>query len=105
MCRVALEELGGLPGVAASLHTDLDAGLTAVDSSRVDAFGRNVLPEAEQVSLLQLIWEALGDLMIRLLTVAACLSIIFGMTLEDPKTGHVDRQTGYFLLFLPCFFP
>eukprot|EP01012_Entosiphon_sulcatum_P003817 TRINITY_DN11364_c0_g1_i1.p1 TRINITY_DN11364_c0_g1~~TRINITY_DN11364_c0_g1_i1.p1 ORF type:complete len:1144 (+),score=160.44 TRINITY_DN11364_c0_g1_i1:59-3490(+) len=92
----ALQSLGGVAGLAGTLRTDLRHGVSGSSlSARVTQYGRNELPPGEEISLLAIMWEALKDTMIRLLIVAAVVSIIFGMTLEDPQKHKVDRTVGW----------
>ena len=91
-----LAQMGDAKGLHEKFGTNEDGGLSSsqVLKNRSD-FGENVLPDSEKITFWGLIWEALKDLMMRLLMVAAIISIIFGMTLEDPKTGRVDREEGW----------
>uniref|UniRef100_A0A7S1NU91 P-type Cu(+) transporter n=1 Tax=Eutreptiella gymnastica TaxID=73025 RepID=A0A7S1NU91_9EUGL len=89
-------EMGGVKCLSEKFNTADSAGLSSsqVTKNRSD-YGENVLPDTERATFLGLIWEALKDLMMRLLIVAAIISIVFGMTLEDPKTGRVEREEGW----------
>eukprot|EP00668_Euglena_longa_P006784 GGOE01008108.1.p1 GENE.GGOE01008108.1~~GGOE01008108.1.p1 ORF type:complete len:1105 (-),score=368.79 GGOE01008108.1:645-3824(-) len=90
------QSTGGTTGISENLSIDLTHGLT---SARVlemrEKYGANELPQAESVTYLGLVKEALQDLMMRMLIVAAVVSIVFGMTLKDPHTDEVDRSTGW----------
>eukprot|EP00667_Euglena_gracilis_P002037 EG_transcript_2037 len=88
--------LGGVEELAQRFQCHLSQGLTheqvAVQRER---FGCNVLPHADTASLCALVWAALGDPMMRILILAAAVSIGFGLTLADPHTGEVNRATGW----------
>mmetsp|Transcript_18500 Transcript_18500/g.32066 ORF Transcript_18500/g.32066 Transcript_18500/m.32066 type:complete len:1142 (+) Transcript_18500:48-3473(+) len=89
-------DLGGTEGIATSLTSNLSKGLqTEQVHSHTQMYGVNQLPEQETVTFLGLVKEALADLMMRLLIIAAIISIIFGMFLPDPYTGEVNRKTGW----------
>eukprot|EP01012_Entosiphon_sulcatum_P067972 TRINITY_DN978_c0_g1_i1.p1 TRINITY_DN978_c0_g1~~TRINITY_DN978_c0_g1_i1.p1 ORF type:complete len:1474 (-),score=244.23 TRINITY_DN978_c0_g1_i1:2419-6840(-) len=94
--REQYQSFGAAEGIAASLGSDLSRGIEASTAAdRAEKWGRNVLPEAEKITFLGLVLEALHDRMMQLLIVAAIVSIIFGMTLKNPHTGKVDRETGW----------
>lgn len=80
-----LHKLGGITGLAESLHTDLDNGLSSAQlehhnlESRLHAYGRNVLPEKKGKGLFRLMWIALQDKVLIILSVAAIISLALGM--------------------------
>eukprot|EP00667_Euglena_gracilis_P000966 EG_transcript_966 len=90
------QSAGGTRGIIDNLSADMTLGLT---SARVlemrEKYGANELPRAESVTYLKLVKEVMRDIMMRVLVVASVISIIFGMTLEDPHTHEVDRATGW----------
>lgn len=90
------EKLGGLTGVAASLHVDLAQGVSSdtVEHRRA-AFGKNELPPEEPVTFLQILLAAWSDHMIIVLTIAACVSLILGLTVPHPGETEVDRSKGW----------
>eukprot|EP00300_Choanocystis_sp_HF-7_P018086 c1992_g1_i1.p1 GENE.c1992_g1_i1~~c1992_g1_i1.p1 ORF type:complete len:1020 (-),score=308.18 c1992_g1_i1:52-3084(-) len=85
---------GGADGLAKLVHSDLKHGIRIDDNSefhaRVQHFGRNVIPEPEPTSLLELMWEALHDPTLIILIAAACVSLPVGIFFEDPKTGWIE---------------
>eukprot|EP00760_Papus_ankaliazontas_P014439 PhM_4_TR16080/c6_g2_i1/m.38362/K01537/E3.6.3.8; Ca2+-transporting ATPase len=94
--REIYESLGGVEDVAGGLKVDIASGVNAATIDlRRKCFGWNKLRQPPPVKLLELIWEALQDKIVQLLIIAAVISIIFGMTLEDPHTGKVNRVTGW----------
>ena len=89
-----LTEEGGVEGVAAHLGTDLKAGLPTNDpnaAERVEVFGVNVNPEPPHDSLLKLYLTALKDPTLIILNVAALISLVLGLTVdEDKATGWIE---------------
>ncbi|KAJ9076265.1 plasma membrane calcium [Entomophthora muscae] len=97
-----LQELGGVEGILKALKVDAKIGLSGDElselstqqssyscSSRVEVFGKNVLPETQQRSLWSLVWEAYQDRTLILLTIAALVSLAVGLyedSLKDPAT-------------------
>ena len=93
---VIREQFGGIDGLTALFKTDANKG---IDSSTVEArreqFGTNELNKKEPATFLEFFIEALSDQVIIILICAATVSIIFGMTLENPHTKKVDREKGW----------
>eukprot|EP00026_Physarum_polycephalum_P001291 Phypoly_transcript_01292.p1 GENE.Phypoly_transcript_01292~~Phypoly_transcript_01292.p1 ORF type:complete len:1073 (+),score=214.03 Phypoly_transcript_01292:60-3221(+) len=95
-----LKELGGIEGIAKSVHSNLKDGLPTssgandtLEQKRVEKYGRNVLPPAPRDTFLEIVWGALQDQILLLLIAAAVISIILGSipaTSEDPKKGWFD---------------
>ncbi|KAL2814007.1 hypothetical protein BJX63DRAFT_431641 [Aspergillus granulosus] len=93
----ALVALGGLTELAIGLRTDINAGLSANETSvsggggahessskeafadRIRVFKRNVLPEKKPTPLWKLMWMAYNDKVLILLTVAAIISLALGL--------------------------
>lgn len=90
------EELGSIEGVAKTLGTDLKNG---VDPDTVEHrrafFGKNELPKDEPISFWQVLLGAWSDHMIILLTVAAVISLILGLTVPHDGEPEVDRTKGW----------
>eukprot|EP00672_Neobodo_designis_P017334 CAMPEP_0174828106 /NCGR_PEP_ID=MMETSP1114-20130205/1142_1 /TAXON_ID=312471 /ORGANISM="Neobodo designis, Strain CCAP 1951/1" /LENGTH=1132 /DNA_ID=CAMNT_0016061815 /DNA_START=46 /DNA_END=3444 /DNA_ORIENTATION=- len=86
----------GVEGFAKTVNVDIKAG---VDSSTIErrreVFGTNELSKLEPVTFLEMVVDAFGDRVIQILTVAAIVSIFFGLFLPDPYTGEVERSTGW----------
>jgi len=81
-----LQEYGGLEGIANALKVDVKKGLPPHDANnpeqfadREAVFGRNVLPETKSKTLLGLMWEALHDKIMIILSVAAIVSLSIGL--------------------------
>lgn len=91
-----LAELGGVEGIARRLQSDLEGGIQAESAPlREQLYGKNELWKKEPVTFLEFFLEALSDKIIIILGIAACISIIFGMTLPDPHSGNVERSKGW----------
>ena len=72
------------------LKTDPEKGLTDF-TEREEAFGSNKVFVEEVPHFCSYVWEALKDLMVRILILAAIVSIVLGCTFsEDPKKDWVD---------------
>ncbi|TPX71049.1 hypothetical protein SpCBS45565_g01193 [Spizellomyces sp. 'palustris'] len=95
-----LDDLGGVDGVLASLKVDPGKGLNKNDEkSRKEEYGENVLPEAKSKPFWKLMWEALSDKTLILLSIAALISLGIGIwedyfsglhDPEEPRVGWVD---------------
>ena len=59
-------------------------------------FGKNQMPEVKAATLLELIWDALGDTTLVILMIAAVVSIVLGATLSENKS--VDWIEGVAIL-------
>ena len=72
------------------LKTDTEIGLTSLDG-REDYFGSNKVFVEPVPHFCSYVWEALKDLMVRILIVAAIVSIVLGCTFsEDPSKDWID---------------
>ncbi|GET86068.1 vacuolar-type ca2+-ATPase, putative [Leishmania tarentolae] len=90
------EKLGKVEGIANTLHTCLREGVaTDTVEARRALFGKNVLPEEPPLTFWEMYKAAWEDSMIRLLTVAAIVSLILGLTVPDPGQAEVDYKTGW----------
>ncbi|ORY21723.1 calcium-translocating P-type ATPase [Neocallimastix californiae] len=93
-----LKKYGGLEGIAQALKVDVKTGLPIhkpedgnIFADREEVFGRNVLPETKSKSLLQLMWEALHDKIMIILSVAAIVSLSIGLY-EDFGPGSENND-------------
>jgi len=72
------------------LQTDPELGIQDLDG-REDAFGSNKVFVEPVPPFCHYVWEALKDLMVRILILAAVVSIVLGCTFsEDPSKDWVD---------------
>jgi len=80
-----LEKYGGLKGLAEALKVDVTKGLPQksgeenIFADREAVFGRNVLPETKSKTLLELMWIALHDRIMIILSIAAIVSLSIGL--------------------------
>ncbi|KAH3757346.1 P-type ATPase [Pelomyxa schiedti] len=89
-----LTAMGGLEGLAAKLGTSLKAGLGQEEINskfvhRRRVFGINVLPEAKHKNFFQLWFEAVKDLTLIILIIAAIVSLILGLAIPA-DLGYQD---------------
>jgi Ca2+ transporting ATPase len=81
-----------LPGLAKLLQTSTEAGLNDDDDlqgERVDLYGDNQPIVKDYVGFWSLIWDGLNDNIIRILIVAACVSLILGL-IQEPSEGWIE---------------
>ena len=72
------------------LKTNVDTGLDCLEG-REEAFGSNKVFVEPVPPFCSYVWEALKDLMVRILIVAAIVSIVLGCTFsEDPSKDWID---------------
>ena len=72
------------------LKTNVDTGLDSLEG-REEAFGSNKVFVEPVPPFCSYVWEALKDLMVRILIVAAIVSIVLGCTFsEDPSKDWID---------------
>lgn len=84
----AIDELGGSDTILDHLHTNMKTGIhsnfTELDDRKF-AFGMNFIPPVPPKSFIALAFEALQDKTLIILMVAAVVSIILGVTVEEQK--------------------
>jgi len=92
-----LKALNGVKAICKSLRVDPSTGLSPDEggdspfADRRKAFGKNVLPEAKSKSFMQLVWEAYNDKTLIMLSIAAVVSLIVGIS-EDYSSRHPDDE-------------
>ena len=86
-----IRELGGSDGIMEKLKTELKIGIRTIDNREND-FGSNKIFIEPVPPFCSYVCEALDDLMIRILIVAAVIQIILGATplSEDPSKDWID---------------
>ncbi|KAL3528503.1 hypothetical protein ACH5RR_007825 [Cinchona calisaya] len=102
----ALQQYGGVEGIAEMLKTNLDAGIGGDAEevlSRRNAFGSNTYPVKKGRSFLRFLWEAWQDLTLVILIIAAIASLALGMKTEGIKEGWYDGGSITFAVLLVIF--
>ncbi len=83
-----VREYGGVDGITKHLETNMKTGIrpTAGEiEDRVSAYGKNVIPPQAPKSFLSLCLDALQDKTLIILIVAAIISIVLGVTVDERK--------------------
>jgi len=86
------ETLGGnVEALASSLKTDIGSGLSGSDFvSRKKHFGINRFKEVPARPFLEFFLGTFEDRTLQILLISAIVSIILGVTVEDPSTGWIE---------------
>ncbi|PSN47844.1 Plasma membrane calcium-transporting ATPase 2 [Blattella germanica] len=87
-------EYGGVQEVCKKLYTSPSEGLsgTKVDiEHRRDTFGSNTIPPKPPKTFLQLVWEALQDVTLIILEIAAVISLALAFYPEDDTEGKESK--------------
>ncbi|XP_054163372.1 plasma membrane calcium-transporting ATPase 2-like isoform X2 [Oppia nitens] len=82
-------------GLCQALHTDTNKGLSGNEKDleeRRQYFGANVIPPKPPKTFLQLVWEALQDVTLIILEVAAIISL--ALAFYKPPPGEEDDEGG-----------
>uniref|UniRef100_A0A8C7EZD8 Calcium-transporting ATPase n=1 Tax=Oncorhynchus kisutch TaxID=8019 RepID=A0A8C7EZD8_ONCKI len=80
------EEYGDMDGLCQRLKTSPTEGLTGDDlDKRKEVYGENLIPPKKPKTFLQLVWEALQDVTLIILEVAALISL--GLSFYQPPGG------------------
>lgn len=93
-----LGEMGGIHQLARDVHTDLDSGLTSQQlhgnemNERVAAYGENRIPERKPKTLIYLMWQALQDKVLIILSVAAVISLALGLYQTFGQPPELDDE-------------
>lgn len=77
--RYRIDQHGGMAGICDKLYTSPETGLSgnrADIEHRRETFGSNVIPPKPPKTFLQLVWEALQDITLIILEVAAFVSLL-----------------------------
>ncbi|KAF8038331.1 hypothetical protein BT93_B0996 [Corymbia citriodora subsp. variegata] len=99
----ALRQLGGVEGVASSLGTEKDRGISGDVSGvtmRRDMFGSNTYKKPPPKGLLHFVMDAFKDTTILILLVCAGLSLGFGMKENGVKEGWYEGGSIFVAVFL-----
>ncbi len=91
--KILDNKYGGVRGLVKALRSSSVEGILGLPHDiehRVKVFGINYIPPKPPKTFLQLIWESLEDTILRILIVAAILSLALGMIFEGVKTGWIE---------------
>jgi len=89
----SLRKLGGVAGIAKKLKVSLTSGISQKEidagaTGRIQAFGTNVLPDPPYKNFFELLWEGFQDSTIIILSIAAAISLGFGLAFPpDGEAG------------------
>lgn len=92
-----VREYGGVDGIAKHLETNMKTGIRPTGGEiedRVNSYGKNVIPPQDPKSFLSLCIDALQDKTLIILIIAAVISIVLGVTVEERKV-RLKKKTGY----------
>uniref|UniRef100_A0A336KVS7 Calcium-transporting ATPase n=1 Tax=Culicoides sonorensis TaxID=179676 RepID=A0A336KVS7_CULSO len=85
-----LNELGGIQELCKKLYTSSTEGLSGSREDmehRRDTFGSNVIPPKPPKTFMQLVWEALQDVTLIILEVAAIVSLLLSFYSPEDEEG------------------
>ncbi|XP_071745596.1 LOW QUALITY PROTEIN: plasma membrane calcium-transporting ATPase 2 [Lepeophtheirus salmonis] len=99
-----IQQLGGTEEISKKLNTSCTNGLTGDIADlelRRDVFGSNIIPPRPPKTFLQLVWEALQDVTLIILEIAAVISLVLSfyqppkienspVEVEDDKHGWIE---------------
>lgn len=93
-----INEHGGVPELCKKLYTSPSEGLSGTETDlehRRDTFGSNTIPAKPSKTFLQLVWEALQDVTLIILEIAALVSL--GLSLYKPgdEDSFENEETKY----------
>ncbi|KAJ9579411.1 hypothetical protein L9F63_024481, partial [Diploptera punctata] len=88
---IKMQEYGGVQEVCKKLYTSPSEGLSGSKEDiehRRDTFGSNTIPPKPPKTFLQLVWEALQDVTLIILEIAAIISLALAFyPADDEKEG------------------
>jgi len=90
-----VQEFGGVHEIARKLNTSEASGLSGEKSDlehRQDVFGSNTIPPKAPKTFLQLVWEALQDVTLIILQVAAVVSLALSFYKPPKRGGDVEEE-------------
>ncbi|KAK6118714.1 hypothetical protein DH2020_047519 [Rehmannia glutinosa] len=102
----ALQQYGGIKGLADMLKTDTERGIVGGEdelSQRRSTFGSNTYPIKKGRSFLRFLWEAWQDLTLIILIIAAVASLALGIKTEGLQEGWYDGGSITFAVLLVIF--
>jgi len=96
-------DFGGTLSLAMALGTDLIMGLSRnqIEEKR-KIYGRNAFPEPPMKGFFRLFLDSFGDAILRVLIVAAIVSLIIGL-IEEPNKGWIEGTAILIAVFIVAF--
>ncbi|PSS18180.1 Calcium-transporting ATPase [Actinidia chinensis var. chinensis] len=104
--NAALQQYGGVKGLADLLQTNVETGIVGGDdefAKRRNAFGSNTYPVKKGRTFWRFLWEAWQDLTLIILMVAAIASLALGIKTEGLQEGWYDGGSIAFAVLLVIF--
>jgi len=102
-----MQDFGGVEGVVTKLHSSTDRGLSGnradIDHRR-EMFGSNVIPPKPPKTFMQLVCEAVQDITLIILIVAALVSLGLSFYKPDDDDRKLLHVLSMSLLLNPTFF-
>ncbi|XP_053170981.1 plasma membrane calcium-transporting ATPase 2 isoform X1 [Scomber japonicus] len=89
------EDYGGVEGLCKRLKTSPTEGLAGTETDldkRKETFGQNLIPPKKPKTFLQLVWEALQDVTLIILEIAALISL--GLSFYHPPGDSTGESCG-----------
>ena len=94
--RKLKKDFGGRKGLLTSLHTDASKGIDHhTVHEREKVYGDNKPLVKKMTTFIEFVWECFEDLTLRILLVAALVSLILGL-IHDPSTGWLEGVAIFF---------
>ena len=87
------ERFTNVGGLVKALKSSANQGLIGIHSDLEDRkklFGKNFIETRPPKTFLKLVWEALRDPILRILSFCAIISFILGMIIDNIKTGWIE---------------
>jgi magnesium-transporting ATPase (P-type) len=89
--KVFAEEFQSQHNLVKLLRSSVNNGVSSIDiEHRRKVFGKNFIEPKASKTFWRLVWEALEDTILRILIVAAIISLIIGMVFESVETGWIE---------------
>eukprot|EP01035_Chromulina_nebulosa_P017353 gene17353-22900_t len=99
--KTHLDQLGGVEGLARSLHVNISTGLTSEQVIVLRSkYGTNQFPVSPLDSYLSLLIGALSDTTLLILIAAATVSLVLGILTEGSQHGWIEGGAIFIAVFL-----
>mmetsp|Transcript_32815 Transcript_32815/g.57221 ORF Transcript_32815/g.57221 Transcript_32815/m.57221 type:complete len:972 (-) Transcript_32815:1699-4614(-) len=92
LSHTKLKQMGASKGLCEELKTHIKTGISTDPESlkaRIAAFGENKFPSKPRKTFWHFLWKALEDFVLRILILAAIISLAIGM-IDDPDEGWIE---------------